>query len=173
MLQNIWILQVLVMISVLFFIFIICILTDLPTVLGLSFSKKETIEKYIEKKIVFKSKVERNICTFRIIGSKSFDRIEEVYIFMCICKYKKQDKKLITIDEDYRHGIVTITRKFGIYNVIDVKTTGKNQENNYPEEITSTDEYKEIINIKNKRFLKEANLKKAKRKFKLKKAFKV
>ena len=173
MLQNIWIIQVLVMIFVLLFIFIICILTDLPAVLGLSFSKKETIEKYIEKNIVFKSKIERSICTFRIIGSKSFNKIEEVYIFMCICKYKKKEKKLITIDEYYMQGIVTITRKFGIYNVVDIKTTNDYKENYFPEEITSTDDYKECVNDKEKRFLKEANLKKAKRKFKLKKAFKV
>lgn len=173
MLQSLWGLQAIIIICLIILIAIICLLTDLPTMLGLTFSKKETIEKYIEKNLITKQKHEKTICTFRMIGSKKRDNIEEVYIYMCICKYIKENKKLKMIMETYKKGIVTINRQLGIYRVIGIQIDTDNANRFFPEEILKTDDYNECISSKERRFLKEANVKKAKKKFKLKKAFKV
>lgn len=173
MLQQIWIIQILVIISILIILFLICILTDLPFVLRLSFTKKETIGKYIEKKVVSSGKYEKTICTFRMIGSRYLGKIEKVFIFMCVCTYKKEKKKLVESNIQYIKGIVTLSRKFGVYKVLDIETSCDDFEEYFPKEIINSEDYIESTNNKEKRFLKEANLKKAKKKFKVKKAYKV
>ncbi|MDU3324521.1 MAG: hypothetical protein E7E70_28090, partial [Escherichia coli] len=144
-----------------------------PSVLGLSFTKRETIEKYIEDTFVSKKKKEKTICTFRMIGSRYLNDLENVYIFICICRYRKEKKDLSLLDVEYRKGIVTLSRKFGIYKVINVETKEENISGYFPEEIMSSDDYEESTNDREKRLLKEANQKKANKKFKMKKVYKV
>lgn len=77
------------------------------------------------------------------------------------------------LDVEYRKGIVTLSRKFGIYKVIDVDTKEENISGYFPEEIMSSGDYEESTNDREKRLLKEANQKKANKKFKIKKVYKV
>lgn len=173
MLQQLWIGQIFIMISILVFLLIIGVLTDLPSVLGLSFTKKETIEKYIESNFINKVKKEKIICTFRMIGSIYLGRVEKVYIFICICNYKKEKKDIKLLDIEYRKGTVTLKRVFGVYKVISVETDKEEKGEYFPKEVLNSGDYIESTNEKEKRLLKEANYKKAKRKFKMKKVYKV
>ena len=108
-----------------------------------------------------------------MIGSRYLNDLENVYIFICICRYRKEKKDLSLLDVEYRKGIVTLSRKFGIYKVIDVDTKEENISGYFPEEIMSSGDYEESTNDREKRLLKEANQKKANKKFKIKKVYKV
>ena len=173
MLQHLWIGQAIIILVILLVLLGIGFISDLPSVLGLSFTKKETIEKYIEDNFVSKKKKEKTICTFRMIGSRYLNDLENVYIFICICRYRKEKKDLSLLDVEYRKGIVTLSRKFGIYKVIDVETKEENISGYFPEEIMSNSDYQESTNDREKRLLKEANQKKANKKFKMKKVYRV
>lgn len=173
MLYNLWIFQLIIILLILFIIFVMCFVSDLPAVLGLSFTKRETIEKYIEDNFVSKKKKEKTICTFKMIGSLYLGNVEKVYIFICICKYKKNKKDIELVDVEYRKGTVSLSRKFGVYKVIEVETKEEYTEEYFPEEIMSSGDYEESTNDKEKRLLKEANKKKANKKFKMKKVYKV
>ena len=173
MLKHVWAFEVLIILVILLILLAIGLISDLPSVLGLSFTKRETIEKYIEDTFVSKSKKEKTICTFKIIGSLSLDKIEKVYIFICICKYKKDKKDVELVDVEYRKGTVSLSRNFGVYKVIEVDTKEENIEGYFPEEITNSFDYKESVNSREKRLLKETNKKKANKRFKIKKVYKV
>ncbi|MFR5642649.1 MAG: hypothetical protein ACLTK7_05750 [Clostridium paraputrificum] len=173
MLQHLWIGQAIIILVILLVLLGIGFISDLPSVLGLSFTKREIIEKYIEDTFVSKKKKEKTICTFRMIGSRYLNDLENVYIFICICRYRKEKKDLSLLDVEYRKGIVTLSRKFGIYKVINVETKEENISGYFPEEIMSSDDYEESTNDREKRLLKEANQKKANKKFKMKKVYKV
>ena len=173
MLQNLWITEILLLVFFLVLILLLCILTDLPIVLGLSFSKKETIQAYIEKNILFKNDKEKSVCTFKLIGTNTFNNMNEVYIVMCICKYKKVDKKYVLVDECYKNGSVTMVRTFGIYRVLKLNMVEQDMPGFFPSYIANTDEYKESVRNKEKRFLKEANYIKANKRLRIKKVFKV
>ena len=173
MLQHLWIGQAIIILVILIVLLGIGFISDLPSVLALSFTKRETIEKYIEDTFVSKKKKEKTICTFRMIGSRYLNDLENVYIFICICRYRKEKKDLSLLDVEYRKGIVTLSRKFGIYKVIDVDTKEENISGYFPEEIMSSGDYEESTNDREKRLLKEANQKKANKKFKIKKVYKV
>lgn len=172
MLQYIWLIEIAVITCALLIVFLLCFITDLPTVLGLSFSKKETIAKYIDKKLLKKDKGERTICTFRMIGTNKVENKEEVFIYMCLCRYRKNYRTLTTLSEDYKKGVVVLSRELGIYKVVSIDIKDDFDEY-FLENIVSKDDYMECVNSKGRSFLKEANIKKAKKKFKLKKAFKV
>lgn len=173
MLKHLWIVQLFGLLIILILLLVIGFLSDLPSVLGLSFTKRETIEKYIEDTFVSKKKKEKTICTFRMIGSRYFHKIEKVYIFICICKYRKVKRDVELLNVEYRKGIVTLSRKFGVYKVIEVETKEEDIKGYFPEEIMSTGDYQESTNDKEKRLLKEANMRKARKKFKIKKVYKV
>lgn len=97
-----------------------------------------------------------------------------MYIFLFVyVDIEKKKKDLSLLDVEYRKGIVTLSRKFGIYKVINVETKEENISRYFPEEIMSSDDYEESTNDREKRLLKEANQKKANKKFKMKKVYKV
>lgn len=172
MLTYIWMIQTVVMILILTILLLICFITDLPRVLGLSFSRKETISKYLKKYIRKDLKLKKTICNFKMIGSKTKKNIEEVYIYMYIAKYNFKSRKLVPVYEAYSKAKVTITRKFGIYKVVELIMESERSTDEvgefYPAFITGSKDYHEYINSKVDRFLKEANFKKAKKRLILK-----
>ena len=173
MLQHLWIIQIILLLCILALILFLCIITDLPVVLGISFSKKETIDKYIEKNILFKKENEKSVCTFKLIASSTFGKISEVYIVMCICKYKRCGKKYEIIEEYYKNGIVKMVRQFGVYRIVDLKMSDRCMFGFFPSYIINTDEYKESVSDKYKKFLKESNYIKANKRLRIKKVFKI
>ena len=160
-------LQTMVIVGVLIIVLFLCVLTDLPSVLGINFSKKEIIEKYIKNNIIQKKENEKSICTFKLISTKNYSTFEEVYILMCICSYIKKDKKYIIKDELYKIGAVKISRKLGIYKVLNLDIIENDNE------FLNSDEIRECIGIKEKNFLKESNYIKANKKLRINKVFKI
>lgn len=172
MLTYIWLVQIAVIIFIISVLLILCFITDLPRVLGLSFSRRETISKYIKKYMKKDMNMKKIVCNFKMIASKTNKNIQDVYIYMYVAKYIIRKKKLITDFELYSKAKVTLTRKFGIYNVVNFITEIENPllngEDFFPEFIVNSNDYHEYINPKVNRFLKEANIKKAKKRFILK-----
>ena len=167
MLHYVQELQTIVILVALMIILFLCVLTDLQSVLGINFSKKEIIEKYIKKNIIQKKENEKSICTFKLISTKNYSTFEEVYILMCICVYTKKDKKYIIKDEFYKNGVVKISRKFGVYKVLSLDMIEDTND------FLNNDEFRECMGIKEKNFLKESNYIKANKKLRIKKVFKI
>lgn len=170
MIRYLWVFQFFIILFILLVLLIICFITDLPRVLGFSFSKKETISKYIKKYMRKDRKLKRVLCNFKMIGSKSYKNMDEVYIYMYIAQYSFKKNKLTLLYEEYSKAKVILTRSFGIYKVISFQMEdpkNKTGKDFYPDFITSSPNYDEYINPKVNRFLKEANLKKANKKLRL------
>lgn len=175
MLTYLWFIQLWLIISILLILLGICFITDLPRLLGFSFSRRETIAKYIKKYMKKDKKLKKIVCNFKMIGSRNAKKNEEVYIYMYVAKYSFKKRKITTSYEAYSKARILLSRKFGIYKVIDFEMELDTQENSttsnkefFPEFITTAKDYFECINPKVDRFLKEANIKKAKKRFRLK-----